>query len=147
MESIQNYIDGELIDAADRGWLDDVEPATGEVYARIPDSGEPDVERACQAARKAWPGWKGTPVDERARLLAAVAERIAALNDELADAESRDNGKPVTVARSVDIPRAAHNFRFFAHAITQWASEAHSMGAIALNYTLRDPLGGTRSSA
>ncbi len=141
MTDILNYINGELVPAQSNGWLDNYEPATGEVYSRIADSDERDVELAVQAARAAFPGWKRTSLDERSRLLSAIADRIEQWNEALAEAESMDNGKPVSVARTVDIPRAAHNFRFFAHAITQWASESHAMPDVAINYTLRDPIG------
>lgn len=141
MIEILNYIDGELVPAHGQAWIDNIEPATGQVYAQIPDSDERDVEAAYHAAKVAFPAWKNTSVDERSRLLNAIAARIEAWTDALAEAESTDNGKPLTLAKTVDIPRAAHNFRFFAHAITQWASESHSMGASAINYTLRDPIG------
>ena len=141
MQQILNYINGELVPAQSGTWLDNYEPATGEVYAQIADSDERDVGAAYQAAQAAFPAWKNTSIDERSRLLTAIATRIEEWRDALAEAESIDNGKPVSLARSVDIPRAAHNFRFFAQAITQWASESHSMGASAINYTLRDPIG------
>ena len=138
---ILNYIDGELQPAQSQQWLDNIEPATGHVYSRLPDSDASDIDAAYRAAKAAFPLWKNTSIDERARLLNAIADRIDAWQDALAEAESIDNGKPVSLARSVDIPRASHNFRFFAHAITQWASESHSMGATGFNYTLRDPIG------
>ncbi len=141
MQQILNFINGELVPAQSGSWIDNYEPATGEIYSQIADSDERDVEAAYQAAQAAYPAWKKTSVDERSRLLNAIATRIDEWRDALAEAESIDNGKPVTLARNVDIPRAAHNFRFFAHAITQWASESHSMGDTAINYTLRDPIG------
>ncbi len=141
MTDILHYIDGELVEAASGRWLDNIEPATGAVYSRIAAGDAADVERAVQAAQAAFPGWKKTSADERARLLNAIADRIEQWLDALAEAESMDNGKPIWLAKTVDIPRAAHNFRFFAHAITQWSSESHSMGDVAINYTLRDPIG------
>ncbi|MFZ5844415.1 MAG: aldehyde dehydrogenase [Pseudomonadota bacterium] len=141
MTDILNYINGELVPAQGQSWLDNYEPATGETYSRIADSDERDVELAVQAAQAAFPAWKRTSLDERARLLNAIADKIEHWNDALAEAESMDNGKPIWLARTVDIPRAAHNFRFFAHAITQWSSESHTMPNVAINYTLRDPIG------
>ncbi|HEX4910560.1 MAG TPA: aldehyde dehydrogenase, partial [Permianibacter sp.] len=141
MTDILNYINGELVPAQGNSWLDNYEPATGEIYSRIADSDERDVELAVQAAQAAFPAWKRTSLDERARLLSAVADKLEHWNDALAEAESMDNGKPIWLARTVDIPRAAHNFRFFAHAITQWPSESHHMPGVAINYTLRDPIG------
>ncbi|HEX4911874.1 MAG TPA: aldehyde dehydrogenase [Permianibacter sp.] len=141
MTDILNYINGELVPAQSNSWLDNYEPATGEIYSRIADSDERDVELAVQAAHAAFPAWKRTSLDERARLLNAIADKLEHWNDALAEAESMDNGKPIWLARTVDIPRAAHNFRFFAHAITQWSSESHAMPNVAINYTLRDPIG------
>ncbi|MCB0635410.1 MAG: aldehyde dehydrogenase, partial [Lewinella sp.] len=122
-------------------YLDVYEPATGRVYTQAPASQAGDVDQAVAAARAAFPGWAATPINERARYLLAIADRIEARLAELAAAESRDNGKPVSLATAVDIPRAAANFRFFGHAITQFASEAHEMTGVAINYTLRQPLG------
>src|SRR5581483_7127400 len=122
-------------------YLDVYEPATGAVYARCPDSGAEDIDAAVAAARDAFPAWAAMQAGERARLLDRIAALLEARLDEFAAAESRDSGKPVSVARSVDIPRAVVNLRFFAAAITQFASEAHVMGEEAINYTLRQPLG------
>ena len=138
---ILNYINGELVPAASQGTIDVYEPATGRVYAQAPDSDEKDVNAAMKAAEEAYPSWSKTSIDDRH----AVLERIATLIDQnmerLAEAESRDNGKPVWLAKKVDIPRASSNFRFFATAIMQFASESHEMTGKAINYTLRQPLG------
>ncbi len=141
MEKIKNYLDGELVPPQSGAYLDNFEPATGEVYALTPDSEERDVEAAVAAARRAFPAWANTPAQERARLLSRVADLIEARFEELALAESTDNGKPVALARSVDIPRAASNFRFFAAGILHFASESHAMENTALNYTLRQSIG------
>ncbi|HET7561359.1 MAG TPA: aldehyde dehydrogenase [Rhodanobacteraceae bacterium] len=138
--TLANLIDGELRAPAGAAYLDVYEPATGKVYARCPDSDADDVEAAVQAAQRAAPAWAALPNAERARHLHRLADAIEARLDELAGEESRDNGKPVKLARSVDIPRAVSNLRFFAEAITQWSSEAH-IDARAINYTLRQPLG------
>lgn len=141
MITIRNYINGEWADPASGQWIDNIEPARGEVYARIPDSGTEDVEQAVLAAGKAQVAWGRTSLDLRHRILSAIADRIEARHDELAAAESRDNGKPVKLATAVDIPRASSNFRFFANALTQFASQAHPMAGHAINYTLRQPIG------
>jgi aminomuconate-semialdehyde/2-hydroxymuconate-6-semialdehyde dehydrogenase len=138
--ALSNLIDGELVPPAGGAYLDVFEPATGKVYARCPDSDRRDVERAVESARRAAPAWAALPHGERARHLHMLADAVEAKLDSLAREESRDSGKPVTLARSVDIPRAVANLRFFAEAITQWSSEAH-VDARALNYTLRQPLG------
>src|SRR5262249_48907748 len=94
-----------------------------------------------QAAVDAFPGWSRTPVAERSRLLLDIAQRIEANLDRLAHAEAVDSGKPIRLARTVDIPRAASNFRFFATAIVHFHSEAYRTDSVALNYTLRQPRG------
>lgn len=141
MLEIRNYIDGRLVPPASGRYLDDLNPATGERFARVPDSDAGDIGRAVEAAAKAFPAWSAADAESRAVLLNRLADLIERDLDWLAQTESDDNGKPVTLARSVDIPRSARNFRFFAAAGIQFASEAHPMGAGALNYTLREPLG------
>lgn len=141
MEVLANYIAGEFVPAASGKKLPNPCPATGETYSWIPDSGEEDVTRAVAAARKAFPAWSRTPARERARILRRLAGLIEANLADLARDEAIDNGKPVSVAASVDIPRSALNFEFFADAITQFSSEAHVTDHQAINYTLREPLG------
>jgi aminomuconate-semialdehyde/2-hydroxymuconate-6-semialdehyde dehydrogenase len=141
MKDLANLIDGHLQPAAGGRWLDVFEPATGVVFARCPDSDASDVDAAVAAATRAAPAWAATPAEQRARLLERLATLVERELDLLARLESQDSGKPVKLARSLDIPRAVANLRFFAAAITQWASEAHATDGVALNYTLRQPLG------
>ncbi|MCG3118090.1 MAG: 2-aminomuconic 6-semialdehyde dehydrogenase [bacterium] len=141
MEKIKNYIGGELIAPLANQYIDNYNPATGEVYSLVPDSDEKDVTHAVAAAEKAFPAWSAMPAEKRSNLLLRIAELIEQNHEQLALTESIDNGKPVSLARTVDIPRAASNFHFFATAILHFASEAHSMAEAALNYTLHQPLG------
>ncbi len=141
MQRIQNYIDGAFRDPGSGGWLDVYEPATGEVYAQAPASDATDVEHAYEAAARAFDAWSGTPAYDRAQVLYKLAGLITDNLEELARAESRDTGKPISVARSVDIPRAASNFEFFAGAILHSESQLHDTDGVALNYTLRKPRG------
>ncbi len=141
MQRIANYIDGALLPPRAGRYLENLEPATGLCYSETPDSDASDIDQAVEAAEKAFTAWGETPLDERARLLRRVAELIEERADTLAHAESVDSGKPLSVARQVDIPRAAANFRFFSSAIQHFFSESHAMGTLALNYTLRAPLG------
>ncbi|MCA9666234.1 MAG: aldehyde dehydrogenase [Myxococcales bacterium] len=141
MMRLQNYIGGELVAPRGGRTLDNIEPATGEVYGSIPDSDAADVADAVAAAKAAYPGWSRMPASERSALMLRVAEIIDARCDELARAESKDNGKPVALARAVDIPRAAANFRFFATAILHVSSESHSTDTRAINITMRQPFG------
>jgi aminomuconate-semialdehyde/2-hydroxymuconate-6-semialdehyde dehydrogenase len=138
---LANLIDGRLQAPQDNRWLDIYEPATGAVFASCPDSTAADVEAAVHAAQKAAPGWAAMPADERGRLLHRLADLIDARLDEFAALESRDSGKPVALAKRLDIPRAVSNLRFFAAAIVAWDSESHAMESGAINYTLRRPLG------
>lgn len=141
MKRIANYIGGELVAPLSGVYLDNACPATGEIYSQVPASDERDIDQAVQAGKAAFAGWSGLTPQQRAGYLRKIADAIDARLDELAEAESVDNGKPVRLARSVDIPRASANFRFFASAIEQFASEAHPMAGLAVNYTLRQPLG------
>lgn len=140
--TIQNYINGGFYDPASNKWIDNYQPSTGEIYGKIPNSGKEDVEKAYQAAKKAFPGWSNTPLNERSKILLKISQLITDKLPELAQAESKDNGKPLSLASTIDIPRASSNFEFFANAITQFASEAHeSVGMGAMNFTLRQPIG------
>lgn len=140
--NIQNYINGEFANPISNQWVDNYNPSIGEVYGQIPNSGKEDVEKAYQAAKDAFREWSNTTLDERSRILSKIAQLITEKLPELAEAESRDNGKPLELAKGVDIPRASSNFQFFANAITQFASEAHeTIGLDAVNFTLRQPIG------
>jgi len=141
MIAVRNFVDGEFADPRSGARLDDIEPAVGAAYATVPDSGADDVAVAVAAAQRAFPAWARTPVEERARLLIDVAGRIEARLDEFARAESVDTGKPLSLARSLDIPRAVANLRFFATAALHFHSEAHATDHGVLNYTLRRPRG------
>ena len=139
---VYNFIAGAMRPALSGRWLDNIEPATGQVYGQLPDSDARDVEEAYRAAKKAFPLWSGLSAEDRYAYLMRIAERIEARAKELAEAESRDNGKPLWLARSVDIPRASKNFRFFATAALHFGSESYEMRKPqAINYVLRKPLG------
>jgi aminomuconate-semialdehyde/2-hydroxymuconate-6-semialdehyde dehydrogenase len=141
MQKLENYINGQLLAPQSGNYLDNYNPAIGEVYSQIPDSDERDVQMAVVAAKAAFPLWSVMPAAERSRILMRVADLILERLDELALAESIDNGKPLALAKSVDIPRANQNFHFFATAILHWASEAHIMEDKVINYTIRQPIG------
>jgi aminomuconate-semialdehyde/2-hydroxymuconate-6-semialdehyde dehydrogenase len=138
---IQNFIDGQLVGPAGGKYLDNIEPATGKPYSLVPDSDARDVELAVGAADKAFVDWSSTPASDRSRILLRIADLIERDLEKLARAESIDTGKPLSLARNLDIPRAASNFRFFATAILHTESEAHVTDGVAFNYTLRQPRG------
>lgn len=141
MKQLLQFIDGKFQQPDSNQWLDNFEPATGEVYSQVAAGNKSDVEKAVNAAQKAFPAWSDLPVNDRAAYLIAIADGIKARREEFARAESIDNGKPLSLAMRVDIPRAEDNFRFFARAITQWGSEAYDMGSRGFNYVLRRPVG------
>jgi aminomuconate-semialdehyde/2-hydroxymuconate-6-semialdehyde dehydrogenase len=141
MLQIPNFIGGRHVEPLSKSYLDNFEPATGQVYSQVADSDGRDIDQAVQAAAQAFPAWSRTAVAERSRILLAIAQRIENNLERLAEAESIDTGKPIRLAKTVDIPRAAANFRFFATAILHFHSEAYRTDSLALNYTLHQPRG------
>jgi aminomuconate-semialdehyde/2-hydroxymuconate-6-semialdehyde dehydrogenase len=138
---IGNFIGGAFVAARSGATIEDVNPATEETIATIPDSNAADVDDAVRAARLAFPAWSGTPAAERSRLLLKLADLIERDLEPLARLESEDSGKALSLARRLDIPRAVANFRFFATAILHDSTEAHVDAGLSLNYTMRQPLG------
>jgi len=140
-DKIANYIAGSLQAPLNGKYIDNVNPATGEVYSQTPDSDIADVEEAVGAARAAFPLWSTTPAEDRFKVLNHIAQLIDDNLDALALAETNDNGKPLSLSKRVDIPRASSNFRFFATGIMHFSTESHNMEDKAINYTLRQPIG------
>jgi aminomuconate-semialdehyde/2-hydroxymuconate-6-semialdehyde dehydrogenase len=141
MEKLQNFINGTYVPPKNGQYIDNYEPATGQVYALIPDSDEEDVLAAVAAAETAFPIWSSMSIEDRSKILVRLSEGLERNMDEFVQAESRDNGKPVSLAAHVDIPRAVSNFHFFATAITHFASESHHMEGVGINFTTRKPIG------
>ncbi|MFM7766676.1 MAG: aldehyde dehydrogenase [Bacteroidota bacterium] len=141
MQKISNYINGALVAPVSGSYIDNVNPATGKTYSHIPDSDERDVELAVQAAKSAFAGWSNTSAEKRSVILVRISQLIDRDLDKLALAESIDNGKPLWLAKAVDIPRASKNFHFYATGILHNHTAAHSMEGTAINYTLRHPIG------
>jgi aminomuconate-semialdehyde/2-hydroxymuconate-6-semialdehyde dehydrogenase len=138
---IKNLIDAEFVEPVGGRYLDNIEPATGKPYSQVADSDARDVDLAVTAAEKAFVDWSKKPAAERSRFLLRIADLIERDLEKFARAESIDTGKPLALARTLDIPRAIANFRFFATAILHTESEAHITDNIAFNYTLRQPRG------
>ncbi|MDG1881941.1 MAG: aldehyde dehydrogenase [Schleiferiaceae bacterium] len=138
---IENYINGIFVKPFSGEYLDNIDPSIGKKYGQIPKSNDKDVTDAIRSAKKAFPVWSKLSSSDRSNHLIRVADRIEHRLEELALAESKDNGKPLKVARTVDIPRAVDNFRFFASAILHDSSEIHDLGDNGFNYTLRRPVG------
>src|SRR5689334_14384347 len=141
LEHIENFIDGQFVEPVGGRYLDNIEPATGKPYSQVADSDMRDIELAVAAAEKAFPEWSRKSAAERSKILLCIADLIERDLEKLARAESIDTGKPLSLARTLDIPRAASNFRFFATAILHTESEAHITDNVAFNYTLRQPRG------
>ncbi len=141
MEKLKNYINGILTTPYSNNYINVQDPSTGETFTMIPDSNSDDVQLAVESAEKAFPLWSNLPAETRSEYLMKIAGLIKNNLEKFAHAESMDNGKPLWLSKSVDIPRAVKNFEFFASAITQFSSESHMTDNVALNYTLRQPLG------
>ena len=138
---IENFINGSYCAPLDSTYLDNVNPATGIVISKIPRSNKKDIDLAVQSAQAAFPNWSASSQESRFLILNKIAEGIESHLNELALAETNDTGKAISHSRQIDIPRAASNFRFFATAAMQFASESHDMPKRAINYTLRQPIG------
>ncbi|MBX6352730.1 MAG: aldehyde dehydrogenase [Thermoflavifilum sp.] len=121
--------------------FDNINPATEEVIARVAEGGRREIDQAVQAARRAFRTWSRTPAQERAKILNRIAEIIESRVEELALLETQDTGKPLWLTKSLDIPRAAYNFRFFADFVKGLGTECFEMEGVALNYALRRPVG------
>jgi aminomuconate-semialdehyde/2-hydroxymuconate-6-semialdehyde dehydrogenase len=141
MLHIINYIQGELLAPISKQYLDNIEPALGKTYSYIADSDKDDVELAVKAAKNAFPAWASMKAVERSQYLLKIADKIEENLEKLAKAEAQDSGKPLALARRMDIPRAASNFRFFATAILHQQNECYPTDQVALNYVLRQPIG------
>ena len=141
MRNVLHYIDGEFCAASSGRTLPLIEPASGAIYGSLSDGNNQDATRAVAAAVRAQSSWGNLAPAERASWLRKIADGIEARLEEFAQAESLDSGKPVFAARSIDIPRAISNFRFFANAAELYGSEAYVQHGVGLHYTLRHPLG------
>ena len=141
MEKLLNYINGRFEAPASGAFLDNIDPSRGVVYSQIPNSDQRDIDAAAKAARAALDSWADMDVNTRSKYLLKLADGIRTRFEEFVSAESRDNGKPVSLAATVDIPRAISNLEFYATAALHFASETHQMAGGALNFTLRKPLG------
>src|SRR5436190_7849860 len=100
----ENFIDGKFVQPIGGKYLDNIEPATGKPYSQVADSGKEDVDLAVEAAENAFADWSKKPAAERSQILLRIADLIARDLEKFARAESIDTGKPITLARSLDIP-------------------------------------------
>ncbi|HNV28338.1 MAG TPA: aldehyde dehydrogenase [Cyclobacteriaceae bacterium] len=141
MDQILNYIDGKHFEPVAGKYLENINPAEGKTYGMLPDSDAEDVKLAVKAASAAFASWSAMPLSKRSAILLAIADLIDRDLDKLALAESMDQGKPLKLAKAVDIPRASANMRFYATASMHTSSESHFMEGEAINYTTRTAIG------
>ena len=139
MIHIENYINGQLIKPTLNQYIDNIDPSRGVVYSQIPSSTKEDVELAVNASKSAFKIWSNMPKEERSNIMLKVADLIEERMDEFVAAESLDNGKPESLARAVDIPRAVSNLKFFATAILHYASESHGMEGLGVIRKVDEP--------
>jgi len=139
---VENFIGGKFLPSEINNVIPSYNPATGEVWALLPDSADQEADLAVQAAVEAFPAWSKLGYEERAKYLMKIADKIDDRLEEFALAESRDQGKPVSLARKMDIPRASYNFRKFACAWQNLVETSNTLpGAGAINISSRHPLG------
>ena len=139
---LANYIGGKATAPKNGLYLDNYEPATGKVYCQVPDSDEEDINLAVSAAKEIFPWWSKRTPEQRSQVLLSIADRLELAADDLARAETRDQGKILAQSREIEIPRAIYNFRYFATKILHTGSQAHNSERLgALSYTHRSPIG------
>ena len=137
---LSNYIGGSFVEHSGRDWMDVLEPATGRVYGKVPLSGSETIDSAVEAAREAQPEWGSLSPDDRADWLDKIADQLESSYEEIASLESRDTGKPISLARSLDASRSVTNFRFFAGMIREHEPEIFDTED-STNYVLYKPVG------
>jgi len=140
MEPVLNYINGAFVPADSGQTLDTINPATNTVITAVARSGPTDVQRATDAAKAASAAWGGTSMEERIDWLERIADALEAESETIAQLESLDTGKPISLARRVDAARSVANFRFFAkHAKSHQDPTFTDHGAV--NHVHRSPVG------
>ena len=137
----QNFIGGEWVQPAKGRYFEDLTPVTGRPFCEVPRSDEQDVERALDAAHGAKERWGRTSVAERALVLNRIADRMEQHLEELALAETWDNGKPIRETLAADLPLAVDHFRYFASCIRAQEGTAAELDASTVAYHFHEPLG------
>lgn len=141
MTNLLHFIDGQYVASADGKTFENINPATGEVLGLVAEGGRAEIDTAATAARRAFKSWSKTTPAHRAAIMYRIADLIDQRSEELARDETLDTGKPIGLSKSLDIPRAAYNFRFFADFVKGLGTECFEMEGVALNYALRRPAG------
>jgi aminomuconate-semialdehyde/2-hydroxymuconate-6-semialdehyde dehydrogenase len=138
--NLRNYISGEFIDPETGEWLENFSPATGKIIALVPKSGQNDINMAVESAIQALPSWSALTNVDRANWLDKIADKLETKYEEIAELESKDTGKPISLAREVDAYRSVKNFRFFANIIRNLNEESYEMED-ATNRVIYKPVG------
>lgn len=137
-----HFINGEYVPSLSGKVKDNINPATEEVISVIAQGGQEEVDAAVAAAKKALKGpWKKFTLDQRIAVIRKIGDLILERKDELARLESLDTGKPIWLSSSIDIPRSAVNFHFFADFLRSVGTEAYETDDVAFNYAIRRPVG------
>ena len=140
MMDLCNYVGGEFVCHSGEDWMHVLEPATGQRFARVPLSTAEDVDTAVAAAREAQPAWSSLSISERADWLDRIADALESRYEDIASLESRDTGKPISLARAVDAHRSVFNFRFFAGLLREQEQEIFEMED-STNFVVHKPVG------
>ncbi|WP_072682105.1 2-hydroxymuconic semialdehyde dehydrogenase [Arcobacter sp. LA11] len=146
MKKVQHYINGQFVDSQCGEFFDNYNPATNELISKVALGREYEVNAAVEAARKALTGeWGQMKLNDRIALMYEIANEMDKRFDDFLEAETLDTGKPYSIARHIDIPRGAANFKVFADTMKSVADEAYRMdtpdGKTAMNYSMRQPKG------
>lgn len=137
-----HYINGEYVPSLDGGTFENINPATTDVIGEIAKGTKADVDLAIAVAKDARHGaWKTMPLAERSKIIRKIGDLILENLETLAELESLDTGKPHSLSKSLDIPRAAYNFHFFADYMTTTGQESFQQDNIAVHYAVRKPVG------
>jgi aldehyde dehydrogenase (NAD+) len=138
----QLFIDGKFVDAESGKTFTTPNPATGEVLAEVAEGDKADIDKAVDAARRAFDGkWSKVSARDRGRMMYKLSQLVEARTKELAELETADNGKPIKETSYVDLPQVAENFEYFAGWATKIEGETIPVPGQMFNYTLREPLG------
>jgi acyl-CoA reductase-like NAD-dependent aldehyde dehydrogenase len=135
------FIGGEFVDAIEGGRIPIINPHDGSLLCEVSEASAKDVDRAVEAARKAFPAWKRMAAAERGRLLYKLADAIEADRDYLAQLETLDTGHPIRDTRNLDVPRTVATFRYFAGMADKIDGRVVPVEPGFLNYVLREPVG------
>ena len=137
----ENFIGGEWVAPVDGEYMDNITPVTGEVFCQVARGKAADIELALDAAHKAAPAWGKTPAAERALILHRIADRIEEHLEEIAVAETWDNGKAVRETLAADLPLAVDHYRYFAGALRAQEGRLSQLDENTVAYHFNEPLG------